>query len=77
MLTEIWRINDNGSIEYVACYSIDPKSALIAFKQQQKRNFNTWGYPKDDPDIKRTPKGEYVYFEGENTSVFTKTQLVM
>lgn len=73
MLTEIWKIDDNGSIQYVNCYTLEPKQALIAYKQQtEKHNYNTWDYPKDDLEIKKMKSGEFVYFTSKNTSIYTK-----
>lgn len=74
MLTEIWQIDDNGNISELACYTLEPKKALIVFRQQNEfKNFNTWNYPKEDPAIKQLKNGEFVYFTGENTSIYTKT----
>jgi len=73
MLTEIWRIDSQGNIELVAGYVLPPKQALIAFKEQQRKNFNTWTYSADNKDIKQIENGEFAYFEGD-VSYFTKTK---
>lgn len=73
MVTEIWQINDEGNINYLASYTLEPKRALIAYKQQtERRNYNTWDYPEDDQDIKCTAMGNFAYYKGENTVVYTK-----
>ena len=78
MLTEIWQIDDNGNISYLTCYTLEPKRALIAYKQQKERkNYNTWDYPKDDPDIKCTARGNFAYYKGENTVVYTKSEVAI
>lgn len=72
-MTEIWRIDDNGNLAQVAVYSIDAKNALIAYKRQEQSDYNTWDYPAEDPEIRQTRRGEYVYFSGVNTSTFTQS----
>ena len=47
MTTTIYSLEDNGTIEELAIYSLEPKAALIAFIQQSKGNMNTWDYPTE------------------------------
>jgi len=47
MTTTIYSLWDNGIIEEIAEYSLEPKKALIAFLQQSKGNYSTWDYPID------------------------------
>ena len=47
MITTIYILWDNGNIEEIAEYSMEPKKALIAFLQQTRGNYNTYDYPSD------------------------------
>lgn len=47
MTTTIYSLWDNGIIEEIAEYSLEPKTALIAFIQQTRGNHSTWDYPSD------------------------------
>lgn len=48
MVTIINEMNGcTGNIELKAQYTCNPKNALIAYTMQQKRNYNTWTYPKN------------------------------
>lgn len=47
MTTTIYSLWDNGIIEEIAEYSLEPKTALIAFIQQTRGNHSTWDYPSN------------------------------
>lgn len=46
-MTRIYKLHSDGRIINVAAYSIDPKSALVAYLMQTiHHNYNTWEYPE-------------------------------
>jgi len=76
--TEIWKINDEGEMSFISIYTLPAKEALICYRQQNEfKNYNSWDYPKDDHAIKefKTKPGTFVYFTGENTSIYTRACL--
>ena len=52
-------------------YRLPPRAALIAAREQDKGNHNTWDYPADDPAIYQ--KGNRLYLEAPNGTVFGVT----
>lgn len=46
----------------VGVWSLPPRQALIAAREQARRNYNTWNYPADDPAIE---EGKVFIFLGD------------
>lgn len=68
MTTTIYSLWDNGIIEEIAEYSLEPKTALIAFLQQTRGNYNTWDYPSDMIGIyKRLDRFYYIDIANNRT----------
>ena len=68
MTTTIYSLWDNGHIEEIAEYSLEPKKALIAFLQQTRGNYNTMDYPSDMVGIyKRLDRFYYVDIANNRT----------
>lgn len=63
-MTQIYEMNERtGHIENKASYSLDPKSAIIAYIEQKHGNMNTWEYPRNISGIResQTVKNHYYY----------------
>lgn len=56
MTTIIYELKENGdgSISKIAEYTLNPREALICFIMQDKKNFNTWDYPKEIEGIRES-----------------------
>ena len=68
MITTIYILWDNGNIEEIAEYSMEPKKALIAFLQQTRGNYNTMDYPSDMVGIyKRLDRFYYIDIANNRT----------
>lgn len=68
MITTIYILWDNGNIEEIAEYYMEPKKALIAFLQQTRGNYNTMDYPSDMVGIyKRLDRFYYIDIANNRT----------
>jgi hypothetical protein len=69
-MTTIKMLDKECNITELATYSCEPKKALIAYRMQQRKNFNTWNYPDDMEDIVLLPQSQrYAYRESDGLTL--------
>ena len=74
MSTMIWELNEGG-VQSVCCYSLDPQQALVCYYMQTEKNqWNTWDYPKTLSFIFPLSRVHGFYYTKQNGTIVYATE---
>ena len=77
--TDIFTMQERtGKIEFRASYTLPPDKALVAFVEQQKKNYNFWTYPKRLVGMRESPtaSGNWYYDDIPNNQIIAAYERV-
>jgi hypothetical protein len=70
LLTDIYKLDENGEISFHSSYSLPAEEALKCAAIQITKRFDTWNYQNIFVPIKRI-RNQYYFTFGENKALFT------
>lgn len=71
-VTDIYTMQERtGKIEFRCSYTLPPDEALVAFVEQQKKNYNFWTYPERLEYMRESPtvSGNWYYDDIQNNQI--------
>lgn len=77
--TDIFTMQERtGKIEFRCSYTLPADKALIAFVEQQKKNYKTWAYPEKLQGMRESPtvRGNWYYDDIPNNQVIAAYERV-
>lgn len=74
--TDIYKIDNEGNIAFLATYSLSKEKALkCAVLQFLQKRYNTWNYDKIKIPLHVSKRsGQYMYFYDSNSALYTRNE---